>query len=66
MKIVEDKRLENPERCRVTEMVAQHEFICINRVHSTEKDDMSMLDSNGNPSRWRRHYFVRRYPIGDH
>lgn len=53
------------DQCRVTTMVGHVEFICIHRVHDDGKKQDQWARS-GQPARWRRHHFVRRYPHGDH
>jgi hypothetical protein len=62
---IEDIRLASADLCRVTQMVAGHEFICLLPVHDDGKKK-DQWDSRGRPARWRRHLMVRRYPHGDH
>lgn len=68
----EDQRLNQEERCRVTTMVGPHEFICILKAHAAvyqrktkrSRDAYAAFVSDNPVS--NRHYFVRRYPMGDH
>lgn len=70
MDLVEDKRLERPELCRVVKMVGPHEFICIRKVHAKVYSRVRSTPVGApifadNPS-VDQHYMVRRYPYGDH
>lgn len=72
MDAVEDKRLERPNLCRVTTMVGQTEFICIREEHAKiyQRKTQRTRDAFGgflssNPQA-DQHYFVRRYPMGEH
>lgn len=66
----EDERLTKPDRCRVTTMVGSIEFICIRKVHAkvynrVRSTPVGAPIFENNPS-VDRHYFVRRYPMGEH
>jgi len=69
--LVEDPRLEKPELCRVTTMVGHVEFICIRKDHTAVyrrhgKGLFGIGEFITNNPQKDRHYFVRRYPNGDH
>lgn len=58
------------EKCREVEIVDGHEFICTLDFHGREVDNngnkQPWNNSRGAPSKWRRHFFQRRYLEGDH
>lgn len=56
----EDRRIDARELCGVVELVGGNEFICVAEAHGSARSDQR--DGRGRPSKWRRHYFVRRYP----
>lgn len=68
----EDQRLGKEELCRVTKMVGEKEFICIREAHAPiyERKTHRTRDVFGgfisNNRQVDQHYFVRRYPFGDH
>jgi hypothetical protein len=54
--------------CEETEWIDGHEFVCILPYHQREYKNNGerrpMNDARGNVSRWRRHWFTRKYPYG--
>lgn len=58
----ENPRLEMiAEPCLVTHMVGQTEMVCILPAHDDGKKT-DQFNSDGRPARWRRHWFVARFP----
>lgn len=69
--LVEDPKVKGKKAlCLATEVLGGHEFICILNYHGSEFDNNGNRNpwnnSRGAPSKWRRHFFRRHYPYGNH
>jgi hypothetical protein len=57
-------------KCNAIEYINGEEFICVREKHGKEHDKNGKkkpdYNSRGQASKWRRHYFRRRYPHGTH
>lgn len=56
--------------CLEVEVVAGHEMVCILPEHGRQFNNNGQVapwvNSRGAPSKWRRHFFQRRFPCSEH